>query len=418
MKRVLAVLLLAAGCGLPDEAMRESSTASAAVMTTVTGFGSNPGGLNLYLYAPSQPAARTGLVVALHGCTQSAADYQRAGWNTFAEANGFYVLYPETSSGARCFLWYDALQTARGRGQALSVVQGVQWALGRFDIDPARVFVTGLSAGGAMTSELLASYPDVFSAGAVMAGIPARCASSIGESSACQQGKDLSPAQWGNLVRAAATGPAPRVGIYSGDADYVVAVKNVTELMEQWTNVNGVDQTADETTVLGRATRRQYRDASGATRVETWVVSGMGHGTAVAASQGCGSVGAFVLDVGVCSTEHAARFFGLLGGTPPPPPVDAGTPLVDAGVPPPVDAGTPVVDAGTPVVDAGTPSSCTEHYASNYDQVQAGRAVRCGNFNSYACAKGSGEQLGLWNTFYKSWVKSNDASYWSAGRCP
>lgn len=425
----LLVGVMLAGCGLGAGPLDEAGTRGEAL--EVTGFGSNPGGLKLYATLPSQPRAGAGLVVALHGCTQTAADYRRAGWDDFAERNGFYVLYPEVQGGIRCFGWYDATNTRRGSGQAASIVQGVNAMLARYPIDASRVYVTGLSAGGAMTAALLAAYPDVFQAGAIMAGIPVGCASSINGSSQCQQGLDQTPAQWAALARAAApsgTSSWPRVAVWNGDQDYTVNQKNLVELMEQWTEVQGVDQQADATSTVGRATRKEYRDAAGVTRVETWLVSGMGHGTAVAPAQGCGSTGAFVLDVGLCSTEWSARFFGLLdasadagtavvdAGTPVV--VDAGTPVVDAGTPV-VDAGTPVVDAGTPVVDAGMPAStCMEFQDTNYAQTVAGRAVRCGTYNGYACANGSGETLGLWNTFYKSWVKSNDGAWWSAGRCP
>jgi|APLak6261679142_1056127.scaffolds.fasta_scaffold00017_46 poly(hydroxyalkanoate) depolymerase family esterase len=416
-KLLPAVVLVLSACGpeVLDEA--DPSAAQSVDALDVTNFGSNPGALKMYATIPSRPKASAGLVVALHGCTQTAAEYRKTGWDTFAERYGFYVLYPEITSGAKCFGWYDASQTRRGAGQALSIAQGVEWMKAHYAIDASKVFITGLSAGGGMTNSMLASYPDVFVAGASMAGLPAQCASSIGESSSCQQGLDKTAAQWASLVRAAApsnTTRWPRVAIWNGDADYTVNVKNLTELMEQWTAVNGLDATADATSTVGRATRREYRDDSGRTLVETWTVSGMGHGTAVAPSAGCGSTGAFVLDVGLCSTEWSVKFFGL----------DDGAVSVDAGTPPVVvpDAGTPVVvDEGTPmVVDAGTPpvSSCREFNDTNYNQVAAGRAVRCGSFNSSACAKGSGESLGLWNTFYRSWVKSTDGAFWSAGRCP
>jgi poly(hydroxyalkanoate) depolymerase family esterase len=423
---MLALIVVGSGCGPQlDSEVDPLATTSATQSLEVTGFGSNPGGLKMYATVPASPAARPGLVVALHGCTQTAAEYTKAGWDTFAARHGFYVLYPEVQSGAKCFGWYDANATRRGSGEAASIAQAVAYLKSRYPIASDRVFVTGLSAGGGMTAALLAAYPDVFSAGATMAGLPASCATSIGGSGSCQSGLDKSPSDWAALVRAAApsgTTQWPRVAIWNGDADYTVNVKNLNELMEQWTQVNGVDQSADATSTVGRATRREYRDASGKTIVETWTISGMGHGTAVAPSAGCGQTGAFVLDVGVCSTEWSVRFFGLDDGALPPPVVDAGTPVVDAGTPPVVDAGTPpVVDAGTPpVVDAGTPptSSCVEVNDTNYAQVAAGRAVRCGSFNGHACAKGSGEDLGLWNTFYKSWLKSTDGAYWSAGRCP
>ena len=432
-------------CGPGGEVGDEfASTSSALSYVEVTGFGSNPGGLKMYATLPAAPKASPALVVALHGCTQTAAEYRKAGWDTFAERYGFYVLYPEVTSGLKCFGWYETANTRRGSGQAASIAQAVETMKSRYGINPSKVFVTGLSAGGGMTASMLAAYPDVFAAGAPMAGLPAGCASSIGGSSACQQGTEKSPAQWAALVTSAApsgTTKWPRVSIWNGDADYTVNVKNLNELMEQWTQVNGVDQTVDQQTTIGRATRREYRNASGQTVVETFTVSSMGHGTAVAPSQGCGSTGGFILDVGLCSTEYSVKFFGLDdaapvvdagtpvidAGTPVidagTPVIDAGTPVVDAGTPvvdagtPVIDAGTPVIDAGVPVVDAGTPPTCVEFEDTNYNQVTAGRAVRCGSFNSYVCAKGSGEQLGLWNTFYRSWVKSNDGTYWSAGRC-
>lgn len=429
MRKLLLTCVLAGAvaCGPGEEAGDETATSRGALQyLEVTGFGSNPGVLKMYATLPAAPKASPGLVVALHGCTQTAAEYRKAGWDTFAERYGFYVLYPEVTSGLKCFGWYETANTRRGFGQAASIAQAVETMKSRYGIDASRVFITGLSAGGGMTASMLAAYPDVFEAGAPMAGLPAGCASSINGSSACQQGTDKTPAQWAALVTSAApsgTTKWPRVSIWNGDADYTVNVKNLTELMEQWTQVNGVDQSVDQTSTIGRATRREYRDASGRTVVETFTVSAMGHGTAVAPSQGCGATGGFVLDVGLCSTEWSVKFFGLDDGSAPVVDAgvpDAGQPVVDAGVP---DAGQPVVDAGVPdagapIVDAGAPSSCVEFEDTNYNQVAAGRAVRCGSFNSYACANGSGEQLGLWNTFYRSWVKSTDGAYWSAGRCP
>ena len=432
MRSLLPLLLVLSACG-PEGLEPGQSEATSEAGLEVTNFGSNPGALKMYATVPSRPKPSPGLVVALHGCTQTAVEYRKAGWDTFAERHGFYVLYPEVTSGAKCFGWFETANTRRGSGQAASIIQAVEWMRSRYGLDASKVYVTGLSAGGGMTASLLASYPDVFTAGAAMAGLPANCASSIGGSSSCQQGLDKSAQQWGDLARAAApagTSRWPRVAIWNGDADYTVNVKNLTELMEQWTEVNGLDTTADATSTVGRATRREYRDGIGRTLVETWTVASMGHGTAVAPAAGCGTTGAFVLDVGLCSTEWSVRFFGLDDGVLPPP-VDAGTPVVDAGTPivdagtpvvdagtPILDAGTPVIDAGTPVIDAGTPSSCVEFNDTNYNQVVAGRGLRCGKFNSYVCAKGSGENVGLWNTFARSWLASRNGVTWSATRCP
>lgn len=280
----------------------------------LTGFGANPGALKMFLYTPSRPAAKPALVVAMHGCTQSAGAYQGSGWNAAAERGGFYVLYPEEESAYHCFLWFDSGNNRRGSGQAASIAEAVAFVINQRSLDAGRVFATGLSAGGGMTAVLLASYPDVFKAGAIMAGIPYRCADSFVTSGLCSMGVDLTPQAWGDLARSGLpgfTGTWPRVSLWSGDADPVVYVKNLTELMEQWTNVHGIDQTVDSTSTLGLATRREFKDSTGVTLVETWTLVGMGHGLALDPPHGCGSAAAFMFDVGLCSTSEAVKFFGL-----------------------------------------------------------------------------------------------------------
>ena len=280
----------------------------------LTGFGANPGGLKMFLFSPSRPVLKPALVVAMHGCTQTAADYQRSGWNTLAERGGFYVLYPEQEGPFRCFSWFDSGNNRRDAGEAASIAQAVAFVIGQHAVDASRVFATGLSAGGGMTAVMLSAYPDVFKAGAIMAGIPYRCADSFTATGPCTTGRDLTPLAWGDLVRTGFpgfTGSWPRVSIWNGDADMVVYVKNLTELMKQWTNVHGVDQTADLTTTVGIATRREYKDAAGVTRVETWTLAGMAHGLALDPTRGCGTAASYMFDVGLCSTSEAAKFFGL-----------------------------------------------------------------------------------------------------------
>jgi poly(hydroxyalkanoate) depolymerase family esterase len=418
----LSVLLVGVSCGVGQTIDVPEPQSQVQSALELTNFGSNPGGLRMFVTVPTTPRPQPALVVAMHGCSQSAAEYQKAGWDTFANRYGFYVLYPQIG-GTACFGWFDSAQTTRGQGQALSIAQAVAAMKTTYGIDATKVFVTGLSAGGGMTAAMLGSYPDVFAAGAVMAGLPYECATSITGASACQQGLDKTPAQWAALVTQANPsfhGPWPRVSIWNGSSDTTVAPKNLNELMEQWTQVAGVDQVADVTSTVGPATRKEYRDSSGVTQVETWLISGMGHGTPVDPTNGCGTAGAFILDVKLCSTEWATRFFKLDqvatdGGVADAGPVDSGVP--DAG---PVDSGVPDAGPRDAGVDAGVPDAgiCSSVNDSNYNHVTAGRAVRCGSFNSYACANGSGENLGLWNTFVTSWVKSTDGHFWSAGRCP
>ena len=145
-------------------------------LTEVQGFGSNPGALRMFKYVPAQPEQT--LVVVLHGGTQTAASYDfGAGWSTLADRYGFVLLLPQqqpANNANRCFNWFLAGDIERGKGEALSIRQMVDAMIRDHDIDRSRVFVTGLSAGGAMTSVMLATYPDTFAAGGVIAGLPYR----------------------------------------------------------------------------------------------------------------------------------------------------------------------------------------------------------------------------------------------------
>lgn len=408
----LALGVVAAACSGSGDG---DTGATQQALTAVASFGSNPGRLSMYEYAPADVPPNAPLVVALHGCTQSADAYVGAGWNQLADTWKFYVVYPQQSASNnsnKCFQWWDAASTSRDSGEALSIKQMVDAMKARHSIDGRRVFVTGLSAGAAMTSVMLAAYPDVFAAGAIMAGLPFRCASSTSDAYTCMGGSvDKTPAQWGALVRAATkvTAAPPRVSIWQGTSDYTVRPANATELVDQWTDVNGVDTTADVTETVKGATHTVYADGSGAARVERWLIPNMGHGTAIepglAAAGGCGTAGAYILSAGICSTYYAGLFFGL------------GAPAteVDAGAP---DVGS-ALDAGAPT-DAGRDAAgfaCKTWNATAYAHVVAGRAVRCGLANSYVCAVGSGAQIGLWSLLPAT-LREVRAGYYEVGACP
>ncbi|OII61259.1 esterase [Streptomyces sp. CC53] len=430
--------------------------ASAATLTRITGFGSNPGNLSMYAYAPDGLPAGAPLVVALHGCTQSAGDYfAHSGWPELADRYGFALVLPQTGTANNanaCFNWFEPGDSARGHGEALSIRQMVDDALARFGGDFRRVHITGLSAGGGMTANMLAAYPDVFAGGAVHSGLPARCASSLSTAYTCMYSPpDRTPAQWGDLVRAAApagTASWPRVAIWQGTADTTVRPANAAELRDQWTDVWGTGQAPSRTrTLTGGATLETYDDAAGRPAVEVYTVSGMGHGLAVDPGSGpeqCGSTGTYYLDA-LCSSHHTARFWGLDGGDEDPGVLPAPTGLTVTGTtdtsaalrwdavpgaasyrvyrggaevaatasPGHTDTGLATgtayayaVAAVDPAGAVGTLSATvtatttgftpTCDTASTYDHTRAGRAYQSGG---YAYAGGSDELMGLWNTF-------------------
>lgn len=139
----------AALLALPLALFTVPQSASAASLTQVTGFGSNPGSLSMYTYVPDNLPSGAPVVVALHGCTQSASDYySHSGWPKYADLYGFALVFPQTSSANNansCFNWYQSGDYTRGQGEALSIKQMVDYAKTQYGSDPSRVYVTGLS---------------------------------------------------------------------------------------------------------------------------------------------------------------------------------------------------------------------------------------------------------------------------------
>jgi poly(3-hydroxybutyrate) depolymerase len=144
----------------------------------VTRFGTNPGNLRMFAFVPASLQSPRALVVVLHGCGQTAAGYDLgAGWSTLAKRYGFALLLPEqqvSNNANLCFNWFNTDDIARERGEACSIRQMIARMIVDHGVDQRRIFITGLSAGGAMTSVMLATYPEIFAGGAIIAGLPPR----------------------------------------------------------------------------------------------------------------------------------------------------------------------------------------------------------------------------------------------------
>jgi feruloyl esterase len=284
-------------------------------------FGSNPGNLRMLSYAPPRLAANPPLVVVLHGCAQTAADYNHgAGWSTLADRYGFVLLLPEqqrSNNSARCFNWFEPGDIQRGKGEALSIRQMVEKIIVDKGIDRRRVFITGLSAGAAMTSVMLACYPEVFAAGAIIGGLPYGAATNVQQALQSMSGSPARPAQaWGDLVRGAArhNGPWPRVSVWHGSADKTVIPSNAREILKQWTNVHGLPETPSVESMVDGYPRKVWVNRADDELIESYTIMHMAHGTPIAtgeADEECGAAGPFLLEVGISSSYHIAKFFGL-----------------------------------------------------------------------------------------------------------
>jgi poly(hydroxyalkanoate) depolymerase family esterase len=298
--------------------------ANGSPLSDLVGFGSNPGNLRARTFVPEKLAEPAALVVVLHGCTQTAAAYDHgAGWSDLAARHGFALLFPEqqrANNSNLCFNWFRPSDTARDSGEAASIRQMIDRMCEDHPIDPSRIFITGLSAGGAMTSAMLATYPELFAGGAIIAGIAYGCAGTVGEAFECMGGRTSSPATvLGDNVRLASphAGPWPRVSVWHGSNDATVTASNGDDIVKQWLNVHGLRAKPHVVETVDGYPHRAWQGKDGTPLVEQYVITGMGHGTPLAPGDSAGQSGAagpHMLDVAISSTDRIAASWGLTEG--------------------------------------------------------------------------------------------------------
>jgi len=306
------------GTGLPNPGMGAGPAGDRLI--DLPDFGDNPGALRARIYVPVDLTAGAPLVVVLHGCTQTAAGYDHgAGWSRLADRHGFALLFPEQTRANNpnlCFNWFTPGDTARGTGEPLSIRNMVARMVADHAIDPARIFVTGLSAGGAMTAVMLATYPDVFAGGAAIAGLPYGSATTMPEAFDRMRGHGgPSRVQLADRARAAAGhgGRWPTLSIWQGTADTTVAESNADAIAGQWRDLHRLPDRPDLEERIGSHLHRRWHDAAGLPVLEEYRIAGMGHGTPIdpAAGTDHGASGAYMLDAGIASSHLILRFWGL-----------------------------------------------------------------------------------------------------------
>ena len=258
------------------------------------------GVLGYRLYVPSRPAAHAmPLVVMLHGCTQSPEDFAAGTrMNAVAEAEGFLVAYPRQTRAAnaqKCWNWFDPKDQGRDRGEPGLIAGMVGDVLREHGGDAARVYVAGLSAGGAAAAILAQAYPDVFAAAGVHSGLAAGAAGDMaGAFSAMRGGGRANP------------GRAVPTIVFHGDGDHTVAPVNGLAVAAQ---ARGGAVLAEEVS-RGRAegglafTRTVEAEAGGLPLVERWLVEGLGH-----AWSGGSAAGTYTEPRGPDASREMLRFF-------------------------------------------------------------------------------------------------------------
>ena len=186
--------------------------AQAAELRQIRNFGPNPGNLKMYLYAPTNLAPGAPVVVVGRGCIQTVQELaDHSGWPEVADRYGFALIAPDTSKinepFANCFRTWLPTHQSRGAGEPLSVRNMVRWAVRNLRSDRKRVFIAGVSSGGMLANVMLATYPDVFAAGAIAAGTPYRCSNRFEDVAPCATGIIThSRERWARFVRVAYPG--------------------------------------------------------------------------------------------------------------------------------------------------------------------------------------------------------------------
>ena len=289
-------------------------------LSDLSHFGSNPGALRSRFYVPQRLAAGAPLVVVLHGCTQTAAGFDYcSGWSRLADEQGFALLFPEqqrANNANLCFNWFVPEDTRRNGGEALSICQMIETFVAEKNLDRRKIFITGLSAGGAMTAVMLATYPEIFAAGAVIAGLPYGSAATIPEAFESMRGQSSSSQlHLEGVMRDASPhkGPWPVISVWQGSVDMTVDPSNAEAIIGQWREVHGLPKTPTRMEIVEGHRRRVWCNTDGRVLIEEYIIAGMSHGAPLktTGNDGLGNAGPFMLDVGISSTRHIARFWGI-----------------------------------------------------------------------------------------------------------
>ena len=273
-------------------------------------FSCEAGALEYRLHVPQGlDTAGAPLLVMLHGCTQTPEDFALGTrMNRLAGEQGYVVAWPAQSverNQNRCWNWFRRGDQQRGQGEPAMLAALTRELVATHRLDARRVYVAGLSAGGAMAAVLASTHPDVYAAIGVHSGLPVGLASNVPSAFAAMR-------SGGRGVRASASaGDAVPAIVFHGDSDTTVHPGNGHGVVEQSLGESGATTAGKSSTVQrsaaagGRdATRTVHRTADGRIAAEHWVIHGAGH-----AWSGGDGAGSYADPQGPDASAEMLRFF-------------------------------------------------------------------------------------------------------------
>ena len=282
-------------------------------------FGENPGGLKASYYVPDigdENNAPSALVVLLHGCAQQAETLaQQSGLLSLAKQHKFALLLPQqalSNNIKQCFNWYSAEDFTKDKGETLSIKNMITALNARFAIN--KVYIIGLSAGGAMASSMLVNYPDLFTAGAVVAGIPFPCADGLITGISCMRnGPSQTIEELVMLIEKTTPNQThwPKLSVWTGEKDSIVNPSNATMLAQQWARLSKVAVHPETYKKIGYNITR-WPDTHGEIQVELIEVQNRDHGLMVNPKvEHGGEVADYVLAAPLSTAMHVVKLWNL-----------------------------------------------------------------------------------------------------------
>jgi len=280
----------------------------------LTNFGVNPGSLEASYYTPQKKTSS--LVVLLHGCTQNGKQLaKQSGLLGLAEQHKFSLLIPQQglmNNIKRCFNWYSEDDNNKDKGENLSLKNMITSL--KEKSGSKNVYIIGLSAGGAMTSSLLVNYPELFTAGAVIAGVPYVCADGFFSAISCMKN---GPPQNSNalMILAKKLNPQqtqwPQLSVWTGNKDNVVNSKNATYLAQQWVKITNINTPAKIESFTGYKIS-QWQNNHQQIQVELVQLDNLGHGITVNPEEkNGGEVADYLLTAPISTIKHVINLWDL-----------------------------------------------------------------------------------------------------------